>query len=68
MGMLTASAHLRACGRYDAAPANELMEFGKDRSWHPKLIQISKGQVKFYKELYNCFSAKFTGKGRLVKV
>jgi uncharacterized protein (DUF2252 family) len=58
MGMLTASAQLRASGRNASATADELIQFGKDESWQEFIIDYAREQVPFYKQLYVQFYAQ----------
>ena len=55
MGMLTASAQLRASGRRGAATADELIEFAKEESWQKEVLAYARGQVEVHQNLYDQF-------------
>ena len=63
MALLTASAQLRSAARQGAEGPDELIEFGKDISWHKKLLEYAAHCAESipgqYQEYFNQFKAGF---------
>lgn len=58
MGMLAASAHLRASGRHGSATADHLIAFAMDESWPRIILDYGRRQVPFYNQLFRRFSER----------
>ena len=59
MAMLTASAQLRSSGRQGSAIADELVAFGKDKSWQKNILQYAYDYSKQVKKDYLQFQKAY---------
>ncbi len=60
MALLTASAQLRSSGRQGSAIADELMDFARDESWIPAILEYARQYANQVKADYNQYLAAYT--------
>ena len=60
MALLTASAQLRSSGRQGSAIADELMDFARDESWIPTILEYARQYANQVKADYNQYLAAYT--------
>jgi len=57
MGMLTASAQLRSCGRFGSSIADDLVAFGQDTNWQNAVLDYAVHYSNVVKGYYRSFKA-----------